>query len=260
MKANFWWWGLGCLAVAIGLGLAWQRLQLRPLRAELAVLRDQQQEIGRLRAEQAKLQASQIPEAELQRLRADREAIGQMRQEITGLRTKLQSKAQALAAPAPTQERFGMGVEMIASEWRNAGGASPAAALETVLWAAAGGDVDAFAKRIRLDTQARTAALELLQSLPPAERAKHASPEALMAYLSIKDVPVGKALVSTWSGQSDVTRSASVTLSAPGQQARRVMLVFVRDGAEWKLRATETAVAKYAAALRGEPEKVAGAK
>ena len=153
-----------------------------------------------------------------------------------------------------------MGVEMPAREWRNAGGATAAAALETVLWAAAGGDVEAFAKRIRFDAAARMAALELLRSLPPAEQSKHSSPEALMAYLTIKDVPAGTALVTNWSGRSDITRSANVTLAAPGQQTKRAMLVFVRDGEEWKLRATETAVAKYAAALREAPEKTAGAK
>jgi hypothetical protein len=180
MKTTFWWVVLGCLAVALGLGLAWQRLQLRPLQAELEVLRDQQQEIGRLQVRHAKLIAVQVPEAELQRLRNDRAAITRMRREVETLRAKAELKLQGgVGTPA---ERFGMGVDMPAAEWRNAGGATAAAALETVLWAAAGGEVEEFAKRIRFDAAARTAALALLQSLPPAERARHASPEALMAF------------------------------------------------------------------------------
>jgi hypothetical protein len=66
-------------------------------------------------------------------------------------------------------------------------------------------------------------------------------------------VPIGTATVTTWSGRPDTLQSASVTLAAPGEKPRRANLMFVRDGEEWKLRMTETAVAKYAAALRGVP-------
>jgi hypothetical protein len=226
MKTLYWWVVLGGLAVMLGLGMAWQRLQRQPMQAEIEVLRDQQQEIGRLQAQ--------------------------------SLRAKAELKSREVAGqPA---ERFGMGVEMPAADWRNAGGATAAAALETVLWAAAGGEVEAFAKRIRFDAAARTAAVELLQSLPPTERARHSSPEALMAFLSIKDVPIGTATVTTWSGRPEVLQSASVTLTAPGEKARRVSLVFVRDGDEWKMRATDTAVAKYAAALRGPTVAAGGGK
>lgn len=258
MKTLYWWGVLGGLAVMLGLGMAWQRLQRQPMQAEIEVLRDQQQEIGRLQAQRAKLIAAQVPEAEMQRLRNDRVAIARMRREVESLRAKAELKSREVAGqPA---ERFGMGVEMPAAEWRNAGGATAAAALETVLWAAAGGEVEAFAKRIRFDAAARTAAVELLQSLPPTERARHSSPEALMAFLSIKDVPIGTATVTTWSGRPEVLQSASVTLTAPGEKARRVSLVFVRDGDEWKMRATDTAVAKYAAALRGPTVAAGGGK
>lgn len=258
MKTTFWWVMLGGLAVTLGLGMAWQRLQLRPLQAELEVLRDQQQEIGRLQAQHAKLAAAQVPEAEMERLRSDRTAIARMRREVETLRAKAELKSQPASTTPP--ERFGMGMDMPAAEWRNVGGATAAAALETVLWAAASGEVEAFAKRIRFDAAARTAAWALLQSLPPAERARHSSPEALMAFLSIKDVPIGTATVTTWSGRPDTLQSASVTLAAPGEKPRRVSLVLVRDGDEWKLRATDTAVAKYAAALRGVPMVTGGGK
>jgi hypothetical protein len=258
MKTTLWWVILGCLAVTLGLGLAWQRLQMRPLQAELEVLRDQARETGRLQVQHAKLAAAQVPKAEVERLRSDRAAITRMRSEVESLRAKAEMKSRP--EPAKTPERFGMGVDMPAAEWRNAGGATAAAALETVLWAAAGGEVEAFAKRIRFDAAARAAALELLQSLPPAERARHSSPEGLMAFLSIKDVPIGTATVTTWSGRPDTLQSASVTLAAPGEKLRRVSLVFVRDGEEWKLRATEAAVAKYAAALRGQAVAAGGGK
>jgi hypothetical protein len=140
---------------------------------------------------------------------------------------------------------------MPAASWRNAGAASPAAALETVLWAAAGGDVEAFARCIQFDVSGLKAAQALLASLSPAERARHGGPAQLLAFLSIKDIPVGSAVVSAWQGASATAQPVSLALNAEGQKARQVTLIFQRVGEEWRLRATEAAVAKYAAALRG---------
>jgi len=259
MKTKSWWIVLGAVAVAIALGLAWQRLQTRPLLVELEVLRDRQRDRARLQAQRERLLAAPLPEAEVRRLRDDRAAIARMRREVDGLRAKVEEKeraatkavvAKAVAAPA---RRFAMGVDMPSAQWRNTGAATPAAALETVLWAAAGGDLEALAARIRLDGVARTAALELLQALPADLRAKCSTPEQLMAFLSIKDIPIGTATVTTWSQQSDSLQSAVVNLRAADGSNRRPFLVFVREGEEWKLRATEAAVARYAAALRGQP-------
>ena len=258
MKTKATWFALGCLAVTLGLVLAWQRLSMRPLQAELEVLRDQQQEIGRLRAQHERLAAMQIPETELQRLRSDRAAISRMRGEVDALRQRTEERARP--APAKAPERFTVGTEMPATDWRNAGAATPAAALETVLWAAAGGEMEAFAQRIKFDPAARKAALELLQSLPPGLRARHSSPEQLMAFLSIKDIPIGTATVTMWNQNSDPYQVVSFTLSAVEGKPRRVQLMFVREGEDWKLRATEAAVAKYVAALRGQPASADGGK
>ncbi len=241
---------VGLVAIMVLL-LAWQHLQLGPLAAELEVLRDQEREFGRLRAERGRLAAEQIQADELQRLRSDRAAIGRMRGEVESLRQGTADREHRTTAKPPG--RFGVGVPMPASEWRNEGAATPAAALETVLWAAAGGEVDVLAQRIRFDPAARTAALELLQSLSPESRARHGSPEQLLAFLSIKDIPIGAATVTGWRQTSATQHPVSLSLASGPDRIKPVALVFVRDGEEWKLRATEGAVAKYAAALRGPP-------
>lgn len=238
-------------AMVLGLALVWQRLTLRPLRAELEVLRDRQTEIHGLKAEQDRLRAQQVAPAELERLRADRVAIARLHGEMAGLQNRAEQRVQA--GPAAGTERFTLGQAMPASAWRNAGAASPAAALETVLWAAAGGEVDVFAQRIQFDPAAKAAATALLESLPPAERARHTSPAHLMAFLSVKDIPIGTATVLGWPNSSAKLQAVSFSLGAESEKARTVTLVFQRDGEEWKLRATEAAVTKYAAALRGVP-------
>jgi hypothetical protein len=246
----------GGVALAFGLVLGWQRLELGPLQAELEMLRDRASEGRQLRAERERLRAQRVPEGELERLRADRAAIARMKGEVAAVRTSAETKERMVAVRKA--ERFAVGQRMPAAVWKNAGAASPVAALETVLWAAAGGDVDVFARRIHFDAAGRKAMQALWEGLPPAERVRHASPEHLLAFLSIKDVPVGTALVSAWKEKSNTVQGVSLALSAQGEKARTVTLVLQRDGEEWKLLATEAAVARYAAALRGPPVAVDG--
>jgi hypothetical protein len=247
------------LGMGVALVLAWQQLARRPLQAELEVLRDRQSEVRGLKAEQARLQAQQVSDAELERLRADRVALERLRREMAGLETRAEQRSQQARSAAAPAERFAIGQAVPASAWRNAGAASPAAALETVLWAAAGGEVDQFAQRIQFEPAAEAAAKALLESLPPAERARHASPAHLLAYLSVKDIPIGTAKVVSWPSTGGKAQGVSLMLGETNEKARVVRLVFQQEGAEWKLRATEAAVAKYATALRGAPA-AAGAK
>jgi hypothetical protein len=250
MKWQLTWLMPAGLALAMVLGLGWQRLNLEPVRAELEVLRDRQGEMARLRAERARLQAQQVSDAELERLRADRAAIRRLQSEVSAVRTSAETKQQAAAARAA--ERFAVGQAMPSGEWKNAGAATPAAALETVLWAAAGGEVAALAQRIQFDVAGKRAADALFESLSPAEKAKHAGPAHFLAFLSIRDVPVGTATVQSWPQAPDYVQPVGLSLAAEGTKSRNVTLVFQRVGAEWKLRATEAAVAKYAAALQGK--------
>ncbi len=236
------------VAVVLGLALGWQRLELAPLRAEREVLRDRQRDLARLRAERERLRRDQVSEAELERLRADRAAIGRLRGEVSAVQTMAETQQRARAARAA--ERFAIGQRMASAGWRHAGAASPAAALETVLWAAAGGEVDVFAQRIQLDPAGAQAAQALWEGLPPEERARHASPEHLLAFLSIRDVPIGSATVESWGRASGERQPVGLRLAGEGGKPRSVNLVFVRAGGEWKLHATAAAVAKYATALR----------
>lgn len=229
--------------------LGWQRLTMGPLRAELDMLRERQGEVQRLRRERERLRVQQVPAEELARLRADRAAIERLRGEMSAVQTSSDEKTRSVQARA--SERFAVGQSMPAANWRNAGAATAAAALETVLWAAAGGDVDAFARRIQFDPRAKKTAGALWEGLPPDERVKHASPEHLMAFLSIKDVPVGAATVESWGTSGRPVLMVGLRLTAENGRGRSVNLALVPSGEEWKLHTTEAAVAKYAAALRG---------
>lgn len=95
------WLPLALLTLALMAGAAFllQRQQGETLRAELALRRDEQAAVARLRLENARLKAAQPPAADLERLRADRAALARLRSEIDGLTARAEAKANRLATP-----------------------------------------------------------------------------------------------------------------------------------------------------------------
>lgn len=255
------------LLVGLALGgaglLWWQHAAMEPSRAEIAALRGRKEETARLRREQERLSALQVSAEELARLRAERAAGDRLRNEVTALRAKLAERAKSETREKPPLAETGRLIEgrgLPASEWRNVGAATPGAALETALWAAAGGDVEAFAQRIFIDGKARDSARRLWEGLPPAMRAELGSPERVIAFLSIKDVPTGEAKVREWMPSSGVLQPVEVALTSADGAGKEVRLLLIKppDSAEWKLTVTPAAIAKYTAMLKAAP--VAGGK
>jgi hypothetical protein len=80
-----------------------------------------------------------------------------------------------------------------AQAWRNRGQSSPSAALETTLWAAAGGDVTTMKTLLMLDGVARTQATELHARLSDETRSLYPTIEDLVAACTVKMIPAGEA-------------------------------------------------------------------
>jgi len=240
------------LGVLGGGALWWQNMTMGPLRTEVALLRGREAQLGELRAEQTRLAALQVPPAELENLRRDRRAVERLRAEVDALRAKVEKPFPPAAAENAATDRLSLGRLVTSAEWKNVGATTPPAALETALWAAAGGDVDAFASLLSFDAAARKGAQALLDSLPAETRAHYGSPERLVAFLSIKDVPLGSAQVRRWSDTADGKVSlATVTLSGPDGSAKDVTLPLIRQDAAWKLYVIERTVARYQTMLKG---------
>ena len=81
------------VAIVAGLACWVQRETTAALQSELALLRDDHRVIARLRAEQQRLRAAQVPAAEVARLRADRAALLRLRAEIEQLQARAEQKA-----------------------------------------------------------------------------------------------------------------------------------------------------------------------
>jgi RNA polymerase sigma factor (sigma-70 family) len=170
---------LGALAVAGG-AIAWREHRANlDLSAKVTAART---EVGSLREEnQRQAAAARVVEA---RLREDLNAVGRRQQAAERAAAK---PAVGLTAPLPP------GMRPIA-EFKNAGKASPSAAIGQMLWAASNGDIDLLASVIALDPAARAKVEELLATLPESSRQQYGAPEKLIALLLADDAPVLRAI------------------------------------------------------------------
>ena len=251
MKAGFVWSMLLMLAVIIGGILVWQNLSLAPLRAEVNGLRGVAREVARERVEQLRLEALAVSTEKLERLRAERADIDRVRSELAALRRQRDGAKPAAVSENLMPDRLSVGQVVPAAEWKNRGANTPPAALETALWAATGGDVAAFAALLWLDVAARTAAQRLLERLSPEMRAQYDTPERLLAFLTIQDVPLGSVEVRGWSQlQGNQALTTNLRLTALDGKQREVTIPLFRLEDQWKLIVVERTVAKYAASLR----------
>jgi len=82
------------LVLIIGAMLALQHRANGELRCAVELFREQNREIGGLRAERLRLVKAQIPAAELEQLRADHAAVARLRGEIEALKAKVTAAEQ----------------------------------------------------------------------------------------------------------------------------------------------------------------------
>ena len=88
-------------AVLAGGGLWLQHETSAALRGEIRLLQDERKTLERLRAENQRLTAAQVPDAELARLRADRAALLRLRDEIDRMKSRAEQMGSA-QQPAQT--------------------------------------------------------------------------------------------------------------------------------------------------------------
>lgn len=256
MPAKKWPWAVtgAMAALAIALALA-QRRTAAALRAEIGQLRGQQSAWQHLQTEHHTLAAAQISDTEKDKLRNDHTAIARLRNEIELLKRQAEDYDRAAkTAPAKTVPvKITPSIlqqELPVNLWKNAGSATPAASLETVLWAAAGGDIDALVRHLAFDPDVKARAEALFRSLPAETQAQYGSPERLVASLAAKSVPLGSAKIV----DLKTTKDGDVLLAAqlsqpPGKTTRHALFYMRQEGAEWKLAVRQGVIEKYAELL-----------
>ena len=238
---------LGLLAAGfaiLGVVLLVQRQTATRLRAEADDLRRQGRILADLRAEHERFSGQQIPADELQRLRDDHEAIRRLHSEVDDLKNRP-------IAPTPVAPASSV-VLVPASAWKNAGRATPAAAFESVLWAATHGDIDALIGMLDFRAGGADRKLEeLFAGLPAEVRAQYGSPEKMFATLLAGQISPAVAAMGVVPqedpGAKNVTK-INVRLEGP-RGPKEMTYGFVRYPDGWRFAILGVMVASYAQLL-----------
>lgn len=255
------------VAVAAGILISQRRAAAELVRERQLTL-EQHRRGANLRAEIARLAAVQPEAAELERLREDRDAARRLRAEIEALKEAAKTTAARPVATPASQEparpkgTFAEGRLAKAEEWRNVGRATPIAAFESALWAAAAGDIDALASSLVFDPTWRAQVDQLWAKLSEPTRTQYATPERLFAALTAKDIPLGAAQVM----REQILKPGEMGINAPGEttfvmaaltnpkanSTKRVGLFLHPSPDGWLLMVPGAAVVKYRDLLTGK--------
>lgn len=160
-----------------------ERVTAAALAGRLAALRRQEQQLTGLRAEHDHLREQILAAA----ARSRRNSTASLEREA------------AVPAPVPA---WSPGEWRPAAAWSNEGRSTPGATVATLLWAAVGGDLAAMQTVLEFDDATRAKARAWFDSLPPATRSLYASPEDLVASVTIRNIPATTAQLN-WLRQTD---------------------------------------------------------
>jgi hypothetical protein len=242
------------LAVALVAIIGSRYLAMSGLQSELARERTIARELPKLRAERERLLTSEKSAGAVPAV-TNPVVVDALRGEIARLQQSLRdAPALEVSRPETPETLLASGRWSAASEWRDAGDSTPQAVIETALWAGAGGDFDRLATLIAfMDTGTRRAASQLLAELPAAERERFSSPEQLLAFLTVKNMPTRSVQVRQFTTHDNTPwPAAHMVLWARSSDADigNVTLWVGKVDGRWKLLANQAVIAKYAAAVK----------
>lgn len=235
--------------------LAFEHVRTSQLTAEVKLLRVRATELPVLEAEKGRLSALQISPTELEQLRHDHEQIEKLRAALAKLGRKeiadelfrrAMSDTRSSAKSTPIEP---MRTEEAFSAY--AGNRTPKAVLDSVIWAAQSGNVDALAPLITFDAIGRAKALELFHQLPPDVQADYGNPEKVYATLMAANLPLGvreAAVKNKTVIESDRVKLA-LRLQRDRGEFRDAELTFQRTGETWQLVVPDHIVENYGTEL-----------
>ena len=183
---------LGATGAIALLGLEHYKTSL--LRSDVLALRATSGEVEELELQRDRLQALQVSPQELGALRRDHEDIARLRESLSKLGRKSTIDELFRRAIADTRATAASEVhsrEESESLSRNQGNHSPKSTLDSVIWAASAGNVDALAPLITFEPLGRAKAQQIFNGLPAAVRTEYGGPEKIYATLLAANLPLG---------------------------------------------------------------------
>ncbi|MEY2880966.1 MAG: hypothetical protein RLZZ15_3346, partial [Verrucomicrobiota bacterium] len=178
------------------------------------------EEIDLRRHERGEMEALRKERERLERFRHEAALSAKKRTETSeGGRPRSELVSPAQPTPRPPATELSVGEWLPPSAWRNRGSLTPTAAVETTLWAAAGGDLTTLKNLFRLDDAVRAKADAIRAQLPENSRALYPSAEHLIAAFTTKSIPLSEAQL-VWHQQNGTDDAvACVFLQQPDVSA-----------------------------------------
>lgn len=253
--------GFGAVLAAGALYL--QRVGMAELREEVAALRGDVRQMAKIAKDATVLRQGGAAAVVMPENGAADEAkaeLARLREEIRGLKASTQELTQIAKAatagkapPPPMADTAGLPDNITpVSGLKNAGKATPAQAVETVLWAATAGEVDVLAAGLLIEPKAKQKAADWFASLPEPTRAQYGSPEKVIALMIAKDAAAlaGMQVLAQQEMKPDLT-AMRVRMQADTGGTKDETLAFYHASDGWRMVLPEKVVDKFAARVSG---------
>jgi len=198
-------------------------------------LADRDHEIARLRSQSPLIEEIKRENTQLRNRLADAEAARAAAQNSPPV--PIQPYAAQIAPPPATRRTPDIEKELVRVEdFKNVGALTPAAAFQTMIWAALAGDDDTLARLVALEPESIKLGEEYLQKLPPVTRQKFKSPQHLVSlYVAdevVRNASAGQIVKTNMEAPSKaelIVRSTTATRDKPRQSS----LDFVQVEGRW---------------------------
>jgi hypothetical protein len=238
---------LTLLALVALAGFGVQHTRTQVLQARVAALAAEAALLNELSHENARLR-KQAPTVEtLDNLRREHAALEAQRAELRERSERLEKKTAVRAAPAaPGATQPLMAKAAPPAAWKFEGNATSRSALNSVIWAAVGGDTVALTKLITLDENGRAAVQEVFDRLPAETRAEFGSPEGIVATFAAARMPLNVESVVV---ENETVRDGVTTLQlqiSRGETNQKNVAMRARQTPEgWKIVVPDALVERY---------------
>jgi hypothetical protein len=232
---------LALVAATSSVGLGKQRAARQA--AALDQARQQTLRLRRLQEENRRLTGGQLSPEDRTRLEREHAEMEALRERVVSLQRELdEDDTRKEDGPFP------------ATEWAYAGRATPKASFESVLWAAAHGEIDRLASLLDLDGDARASVDALFGRLPPASQQEYGSPQRVVATLVAGNFPKdASAMTLLRAEKSGQAAQLAVRLDHADGTSRTHIYQFRQAADGWQLVVPPGVLAGYEKALQGGP-------
>jgi uncharacterized membrane-anchored protein YhcB (DUF1043 family) len=239
---------IGLLVVGVAFAVWHRRTTLEQLRADVANQQSAVAERARLRENHRRLLAAQPSDAQMDETATNHALATELRAQLAEVPQRVADNLSAETRATPLEIVSLEGNSVSADRWQNAGRDTPAAALQTALWAAAKGEFGELVASMSFDPEAKLQAHVAFSQLTPSLQRDLGTPERMVALMTAMDVPMGRATIIR-NFSNDSGQKLAVRLTDESGENKTSVLSLQSEGGQWRFKVPVSAVTRYAEEL-----------